>query len=349
MHGNLKIGEKTIGPGYPTYIIAEMSANHNQSFERAVQIIKAAKKSGADAIKLQTYTADTITIDVKSRYFNIQGTIWDGQNLYDLYKQAYTPWGWQPELKKIADEVGLDLFSTPFDSTAVDFLEEMNVPAYKIASFEVVDIPLLSKVSETGKPIIMSTGMASLGEIEEAVNTIKKSGNHQVALLKCTSAYPAPHEESNLKTIMHLSETFGLPSGLSDHTMGGAVAVAAVALGASIIEKHFTINRENPGPDSSFSMEPDEFSNMVQDIRIVEKSVGKISYEITDKQKASIRFRRSLFAVDDIKAGENFTPMNIKSIRPAHGLHTRHYKDIIGKIASIDIVKGTPLSWELIK
>ncbi len=345
---SIKIGERKIGSGHPVYIIAEMSANHNQNFDRAVDIIMAAKKAGADAIKLQTYTAETITIDVKNRFFNIEGTIWDGQNLYDLYKQAYTPWEWQPELKKIANDEGLDFFSTPFDSTSVDFLEEMDVPAYKIASFELVDIQLIEKIAKTGKPIIMSTGMASLSEIEEAVNTVKKTGNNQIALLKCTSSYPAPPEEANLMTIPHLRDTFSLPSGLSDHTMGSAVAVAAVSIGASIIEKHFTISREDPGPDSSFSMEPDEFTSMIKDIRMVEKAIGQVCYDLTDKQKKSVDFRRSLFAVDDIKVGDTFTSENIRSIRPGHGLHTRHYKSLIGKKAIKAILKGTPLSWDMV-
>ncbi len=246
------INQRKIGCGEPVYIIAEMSANHNQDFDKAVKIIEAAKEAGADAVKLQTYTPDTITINCDNEYFRIKGTIWEGKNLYDLYGEAYTPWEWQPKLKGIADKLGLDLFSTPFDPTAVDFLEKMNVPAYKVASFEVTDIPLLRKIAQTGKPIIMSTGMATLGEIDEAVQSIRNAGGNQIALLKCTSAYPAPVEEANLKTIPHLAQAFGVPAGLSDHTMGNTVAIAAVAQGASIIEKHFTLSRSEPGPGQFF-------------------------------------------------------------------------------------------------
>jgi len=341
------IGERNIGKGYGTYIVAEMSANHNQDFNHAVKIIEAAKKAGADAIKIQTYTADTITINCDNDYFRIKGTIWEGKNLHDLYNEAYTPWEWQPKLKKIANDLKMDFFSSPFDLTAVDFLEEMAVPVYKIASFEIVDIPLLRKIAQTGKPIIMSTGMATLSEIDEALRVIRGEGNQKIALLKCTSAYPAPPEESNLKTIPHLSETFSVPSGLSDHTLGSAVSVAAVTLGACIIEKHFTLSRDEEGPDSSFSMEPDEFKQMVEDIRNVEKALGQISYDITPKQKESSVYRRSLFVVKDIKAGDKFTEENIRSIRPGYGLHTRYFEDVLGQKAKNEILKGTPLSWGL--
>ncbi|MBW1855472.1 MAG: pseudaminic acid synthase [Deltaproteobacteria bacterium] len=344
----IEINGMRIGIGYPTYIIAEMSANHNQNFKQAVKIIEAAKEAGANAIKLQTYTSDTMTIDCDNEYFKIKGTIWEGNNLYKLYEEAYTTWEWQPRLEKIAEKLGLDLFSTPFDSTAVDFLESMDVPAYKIASFEIVDIPLLRKIAETGKPIIISTGMASLAEIDEAVHTVRHAGAKQIALLKCTSAYPGPPEEANLRTIPHLAQAFGVPVGLSDHTMGTAVAVASVALGASIVEKHFTLSRKDPGPDSSFSMEPKEFKAMVDDIRNVEKALGKVSYEITEKQKASRVFRRSLFVVKDIAQGEVFTVENIRSIRPGYGLHTRYLKTVLGRSAKKDIEKGTPLGWDLI-
>ena len=349
MNRSFSIGERNIGPGCRTYIVAEMSANHNQNFDHAVKIIEAAKKAGADAIKIQTYTADTITIDCNNKYFQIQGTIWEGKNLHDLYKEAYTPWEWQPKLKKIANELGLDFFSSPFDLSAVDFLENMDVPAYKIASFELVDIPLIRKIAQMGKPIIMSTGMATLSEIDEALRVIRGEGNKKIALLKCTSAYPAPPEESNLNTIPHLSETFSVPSGLSDHTLGSAVSVAAVTLGASIIEKHFTLSRDEEGPDSSFSMEPDEFRQMVENIRTVEKAVGRVSYELTPKQKESSIYRRSLFVVKDVKAGEKFTEENIRSIRPGYGLHTRYFADVLGQKAKKDILKGTPFGWDLIK
>jgi len=345
----MNINKHYIGKEQSVYIIAEMSANHNQNFDEAVKIIEAAKQAGADAVKLQTYTPDTITINCSNEYFRIKGTIWEGKNLYDLYKEAYTPWEWQPKLMKIANELGMDLFSSPFDHTAVDFLEKMDVPAYKVASFEVVDIPLLRKIAKTGKPIIMSTGMATLDEIDEAVKTIREAGGDQLALMKCTSAYPAPPDEMNLRTIPHLAEAFGVPTGLSDHTLGIAVPVAAVALGACIIEKHFTLSREVQGPDSAFSLEPDEFRWMVDAIRTAEKALGKLSYEVTEKQKESRVFRRSLFVVKDINQGEVFTEENVRSIRPGYGLHTRYLDKVIGKNASRDIVAGEPLHLDLIE
>ena len=348
MKNEFMIGDHTIGDDQPVYIIAEMSANHNQVFEQAVKIVHAAKKAGADAIKLQTYTPDTITIDCNNDYFRIKGTIWEGKNLYELYDEAYTPWEWQPKLKKIANDLGMDLFSTPFDNTAVDFLEKMDVPVYKVASFELVDLPLLRKIAETGKPIIMSTGMASLAEIDEAVSAIREAGGNQLVLLKCTSAYPATPDEMNLRTIPHLAEAFDVPTGLSDHTLGIAVPVAAVALGAYIIEKHITLSRQYPSPDSAFSLEPHEFKEMVDAIRTAEKAVGKVSYEITEKQKESRVFRRSLFVVKDIKLGEDFTEENVRSIRPGFGLHPRYLSDIYGKAAKKDIKKGTPLEWDLV-
>jgi len=349
MENAITIKHRKIGPGQPTYVVAEMSGNHNQDFNQAVRIIKAAKEAGADAIKLQTYTQDTITIDCCNSYFMIgQGTIWVGRSLYDLYGEAYTPWEWQPDLKLIADELGMDFFSTPFDLTAVDFLETMNVPAYKIASFELVDIPLIDRVARTGKPIIISTGMATWEEIDEAVKTVRNSGNNQLALLKCTSAYPAPPEEMNLLTIPHLAESFGLPVGLSDHTLGITAATAAVALGACIVEKHFTMSRSNPGPDSAFSLEPHEFKSMVDAVRFAERSLGHVSYEATMNETASRVFRRSLFVVNDMKAGDIFTNKTVRSIRPGHGLHPRYLATVYGKIAARDIKKGTPLSWDLI-
>lgn len=345
---SFKIGDRLIGQGYPTYIIAELSANHNRSFDTAVEIIYAAKEVGADAVKLQTYTPDTITIKSDKSYFvHSSQSLWAGRVLYELYAEAYMPWDWQPKLKTVANELGLELFSSPFDHTAVDFLEKMSVPAYKIASFENVDLPLLKRVAQTGKPIIMSTGIASLAEIDEAVTTIKEAGNNPLILLKCTSAYPSPPEEMNLRTIPHMAETFGLSVGLSDHTLGIAVPVAAVALGACIIEKHFTLSRNIPGPDSAFSLEPQEFKAMVEAVRVAEKALGKVSYQVTEKEKASRAFRRSLFVVQDVKAGETFTTKNVRSIRPGYGLHTRHFDDVIGRQASCDIKRGTPLSWDL--
>lgn len=344
-----EINGRRIGVGYPVYIVAEMSANHNQDFDQAVRIVRAAKEAGADAIKVQTYTADTMTINADNEFFQIKGTIWEGKNLYDLYGEAHAPWEWQPKLKEQASRLGLDFFSTPFDSTAVDFLEKIGVVAYKVASFELVDLPLLRRVAETGKPIIMSTGMASLAEIDEAVRTLQEAGAKQLALLKCTSAYPAPPQDMNLRTIPHMVQGFGLPVGLSDHTLGYDVAVAAVALGACIVEKHFTLSREKPGPDSSFSMEPQELTEMVKAIRRVEKALGSIQYQITEREKSSQAFRRSLFVVRDVKAGEAFTEQNVRSIRPGFGLHTRHLSDILGRRARKNILKGTPLVWDLIE
>ena len=348
MTGWIELKGRRIGAGNPVYVVAEMSANHNQSYDHAVKIIEAAKECGADAIKLQTYTPDTITIDCDNEHFQLNSTIWEGKNLYGLYGEAYTPWDWQPKLKRVAEELGLELFSTPFDPTAVDFLEEMGVAVHKVASFEVVDIPLLKKIGTTGKPVIMSTGMASLAEIEEAVETLKQAGCPALALLKCTSSYPALPGEMNLRTIAHLAETFGLPVGLSDHTPGSAVPVAAVALGACIVEKHFTLDRSAPGPDNAFSMEPREFKEMVSAIRVAEQALGEIHYNPTEKERQSKTYRRSLFVVRDIRAGEEFTPANVRSIRPATGLHTRFLEVVMGRRAARDIARGTPLDWELI-
>jgi N-acetylneuraminate synthase len=349
INNQISINNRSVGSSSPVYIIAELSANHNQDFEQAVQLIKSAKEAGADAIKLQTYTPDTITIDCDNEYFRIgKGTLWEGRNLYDLYKEAYTPWEWQPKLKQVANDLGMDLFSTPFDNTAVEFLEKMDVPAYKIASFELVDIPLIQRVAKTGKPIIMSTGMATLAEIDEAVQAAREAGCKELALLKCTSGYPADPAEMNLRTIPHMTEAFGLPVGLSDHTLGIAVPVAAIALGACIVEKHFTLSRSVPGPDSAFSLEPHEFKAMVEAIRITEKAMGVVNYAVTEKEAASRVFRRSLFVVKDMKAGETFTSENLRSIRPGYGLAPKYLKDIMGQKARQDIKKGTPLTWQLI-
>ena len=348
MDYQIEINSRKIGPGHLSYIIAEMSANHNQDFDQAVKIIEAVKEAGADAVKLQTYTPDTLTIDCDNEYFRIKGTIWEGEYLYQLYSEAYTPWEWQPKLKKIANDLGLDLFSTPFDDTAVDFLEEMKVPAYKIASFEIVDIPLLRRIAQTGKPIIMSTGMASLAEIDEAVQTIREEKGNQLALLKCTSAYPAPPEDMNLRTIPHLADAFQVPVGLSDHTLGIAVPVTAVALGACIIEKHLTFSRNIPGPDSTFSTEPNEFKTMVEAVRTAEKAMGKVHYGVSTSDINSRDFRRSLFVVHDMKKGDVFTTKNVRSIRPGYGLHTRHLVDVIGRHSTQAISRGTPLTWKLI-
>lgn len=345
----IQIEKNCVGESQPVYIIAELSANHNQEFEQAVTLIKSAKDSGANAVKLQTYTPDTLTIDCDNEFFTIgKGTTWAGKNLYSLYREAYTPWEWQPELKKIANSLGMDLFSTPFDPTSVDYLESMNVPAYKVASFEIVDIPLIQKIAQTGKPVILSTGMASVTEISDAVQAVRGEGNDQIALLKCTSAYPALPEEMNLRTIPHLSQMFDVPVGISDHTLGIAVPVTAAALGACIVEKHFTLSRKIPGPDSTFSLEPLEFKAMVDAIRETEKALGSVSYEITECEKASRVFRRSLFVVEAIKKGELFTAKNVRSIRPGNGMSPKYFDKILGKRARVDIKKGTPLTWPLV-
>jgi pseudaminic acid synthase len=349
MTPEIQIAARRIGAGHPCYIIAEMSANHGHSFDKALEVVRAAKEAGADAIKLQTYTPDTLTIDCRRPEFMVgKGTLWEGKNLHDLYAEAYTPWEWQPELKKEAERLGLHCFSTPFDDTSVDFLERMQVPAHKIASFELVDTELLRKVAATGKPVIMSTGMATFEEISEAVQTLREAGVTQLALLKCTSAYPSMPEDMNLRTIPHLAESFDVPVGLSDHTMGTDVPVAAVALGACIVEKHLTLRRSDGGPDGSFSLEPTEFCAMVDAVRIAEKALGKISYDMTDKEKSSRVFRRSLFVVRDMEAGEKFDRDNVRSIRPGHGLPVRELGRVLGKLAKTDISRGTPLSESLI-
>lgn len=346
----LQIRQNTVGPGYPTYVIAEVSANHQGSYEQAVRIIEAAHHAGADAVKLQTYTPDTLTIPVNNEHFRIgEGTLWAGRTLYDLYGEAYTPWEWQPRLKEVAENFGLDLFSTPFDFTAIDFLQKMDVPAWKIASFELVDLPLIERCAGTGKPLIMSTGMATHAEIEEAVAAARRGGATQIALLKCTSGYPAAPEEMNLRTIPDMIQGFDMPIGLSDHTLDLAVPVAAVALGACIIEKHLTLRRSDGGPDGAFSLEPDEFRAMVDQVRIAERALGRVNYEVSAKESASRVFRRSLFVVADVKAGEEFTAANVRSIRPGTGLHTRHLGEVLGRRAIHDIARGTPLNWELLQ
>ena len=323
MMTSIQINGRAVGAGEPVYVIAELSANHNQDFDQAVRIIRAAKQAGADAVKLQTYTPETITFQSDREYFRVNGgTIWDGRNLHDLYQQAYTPWEWQPKLKQIADELDIDLFSSAFDPTAVDFLEQLNVPAHKVASFELVDIPLIQKMARTGKPLIMSTGMASLEEIEEAAGAARDAGATQIALLKCTSAYPAAPEEMNLRTIPELARKFGVPAGLSDHTLGIVASVTAVALGACIIEKHLAISRALKGPDSAFSLEPSEFKGMVDAVRIAERALGEVKFGAHGR---------------------------VRSIRPGHGLHTRFLSEVLGKCAACDIARGTPLNWELVR
>jgi len=345
----IQIGNRNVGPGEPVYVVAEMSANHNQDFDQAVRILHAAKEAGADAVKIQTYTPDTLTIQSDKEYFRIgKGTLWEGKTLYELYSEAYIPWEWQPKLKEISDEIGIDFFSTAFDPTAVDFLEEMGVPVHKVASFEIVDIPLIEKMASTGKSLIISTGMATLSEIEEAIQAARNARSTQIALLKCTSAYPSPPEEMNLRTIPHLGEAFGVPVGLSDHTLGIAVSVAAVALGACIVEKHFTLSRDIHGPDSAFSLEPHEFKAMVEAIRIVEKALGEVHYGVSKQEAKSRVFRRSLFVVKDMKAGEVFTEENVRSIRPGYGMSPKFLKEVLGRRAACDIKSGTPLEWRMV-
>ncbi len=347
MDKKIKIGGLALGEGARTCIVAEVSANHLQDYRRAEAIIRAAKEAGADAVKLQTYTADTITLDCDNEYFQIkQGTIWDGTTFHKLYETAYTPWEWHPGLKKLANDLGMECFSSPFDETAVDFLEELDMPAYKVASFEIKDIPLIRRIARIGKPVIIATGIAYLGDIQQAVRACREEGNEQVVLLKCTSTYPSPYEDMNLKVIPNMAEVFDCITGLSDHSMGTAAAVAGVALGAKMVEKHFILSRADGGPDAAFSMEPDEFRRMVEDIRIVEKALGTVTYELTKQQEKSREEGRSLFVVKDVKAGEEFTAENVRSIRPAFGMEPVYYGEILGKKARMDISRGTPLGWE---
>lgn len=329
-----------------TYIIAEMSANHAGSIERAKEIIHAAKYAGADCIKIQTYTADTLTIDCNNKYFRIDSGTWKGENLYQLYKRAYTPWEWQRELKEEAERIGLDFLSTVFDSTSVDFLEKIGLDCYKIASFELVDIPLIEYTASKGKPIILSTGMGNFNEIHEAVTAIKSQGNEQIVLLRCASAYPAISSEMDLVTIQDMNRRFGVPTGLSDHSMGSVAAITAVALGAKVIEKHFCLSREIENPDASFSMEPEEFLKMVSDIRSAEKAIGNIRYGFTRQEEGSLVFRRSIFAVKEIRKGEKITEDNIRIIRPGYGLPPKEYGNVLGKTAKAAIAYGEPLSYD---
>lgn len=349
MNKKIKIGNKIISKDSPAFIVAEISANHSGDYNRAVEIIHAAADAGADAVKLQTYTADTITIDSDLPYFQInEGTIWDGTTLYKLYEEAYTPWEWQPRLKEEANKLGLECFSSPFDFSSVDFLEKMDVPAYKIASYEINDIPLIRKVAALHKPIIFATGVALPEDIELALKVCKEEGNEDIILLKCVSAYPTPYEQVNLRVINTLEEKYDCIAGLSDHTMGGVVAVGSVALGGKMIEKHLTLRRADGGADSVFSMEPQEFADMVRDVRIMEKALGKPEYVLTDTQKIEHGGSRSLFVVKDVAVGEVLTPDNIRSIRPGDGLHTKYYEEILGKQAQRALKKGEPLAWDMI-
>ena len=330
-------------------MVAELSGNHAHDLERSRGLVKAAAEAGADAVKLQTYTADTLTIDCDNEHFRIAGgTAWDGRTLYDLYQEACTPWEWHAELKQVAETCGLEFFSTPFDATAIDFLEELGVVRHKVASFELVDLDLLRRIGGTAKPVILSTGMATQDEIREAVEALRDSGCPDITLLKCTSAYPADPADANLRTIPDMAERYACPVGLSDHTLGIAVPVAAVALGACLIEKHLTLSRDVPGPDSAFSLEPDEFRQMVAAVRVAESALGDVNYEPTQNELSSKVFRRSLFVVKDVKAGDVFTPDNVRSIRPGYGLLPRHLPTILGAKASKDIPRGTPLDWGLV-
>jgi pseudaminic acid synthase len=322
-------------------IIAELSANHNGSLDIAIKSIKAAKKTGANAIKLQTYTADTMTLNCSKDDFIIKGTIWKGRNLYELYQEAYTPWEWHEELFHVAREEGLMCFSTPFDKTAVDFLETLDNPIYKIASFEITDIPLIEYAARKMKPMVISTGIATEEDIRLAVETCRKAGNNDITLLKCTSSYPAPVEEANLIMIPELAKRFGVKSGLSDHTMGSMSAIVAVALGAVMIEKHFIIDRSVGGPDAAFSMDEKEFTQMVNDIHIAEKAIGKVSYELTDKMKSGRNFSRSFYVAEDMKTGDVITEQNVRSVRPGYGLHPKYWDDIAGKQVNRNLKKGT--------
>lgn len=346
---DLIIAGRSIGPDHPPFVIAELSGNHNGSIERAFALMDAAKAAGADAVKLQTYTADTITLDHDGPEFRIEGGLWHGRRLYDLYDEAHTPWGWHRALFAKGREIGIPVFSTPFDPTAVAFLEQLGTPAYKIASFEAIDLPLIRLIARTGKPLILSTGLTDLTEIGEAVTAVRESGEGGLALLHCVSAYPAPNEDMNLRTIPHLAETFQVLAGLSDHTLGIAVATSAVALGATIIEKHMTLRRADGGPDAAFSLEPDEFRALVEACRTAHAAAGRVSYERKESERGNLVFRRSLYAVADIKPGEILTEANVRSIRPGYGLAPKHLPDILGKTARIGIARGTPLKWQLIE
>jgi len=342
----ISIAGRLVGPGRPPYVVAELSANHGGRFERAVQIIQAAAAAGAEAVKLQTYTPDGLTLDCPGEPFRLRETIWAGRTLYDLYREAQTPWEWQPKLKAAAEACGLQLFSSPFDAEAVDFLERMGVPAYKIASFELVDLPLLRRVARTGKPVILSTGMATLAEIDEAVGTLRGAGCGEMVLLKCTSAYPAAAEQMNLRAIGRLSEAFGVPAGLSDHTLRPTLPAVAVALGASMIEKHLTLSRADGGPDCQFSLEPHEFREMVEAVRMAHVALGSGRIGSDPGEEAGRALRRSLFVVRDVRAGETLTAENVRSIRPGDGLHPRYLDRVLGRRARTDLARGTPLAWD---
>lgn len=347
---SIKIGNREISDASSTFIIAEISANHGHDINIVKEMIKEAKEIGADAIKMQTYTPDTITIDCNNEYFQIEkGTLWDGRTLYDLYKEAYMPWEWHEELFNYAKELDIICFSTPFDFTAVDLLEKLDVPVYKIASFEITDIPLIEYAASKGKPMIISTGIATIQEIQEAVEACRRVNNEEIILLKCTSAYPAALEDMNLKTIANLADTFDVMSGLSDHSLGLVAPMGAVALGAKVIEKHFILDKSIGGPDATFSLDINEFKEMIDGVRSIEKALGRVDYSLSAKTLKNREFSRSLFIVEDVKAGDLLTSENVKSIRPANGLAPKYYNDVLGKTFNADYKKGTPLKLELIK
>jgi N-acetylneuraminate synthase len=346
----MRIANRTIGQGNPPFVIAEMSGNHNQSIERALLIVEAAAASGAHGLKIQTYTPDTMTIDLDEREFHIADStsLWAGTSLYKLYGEAYTPWEWHEAIFKRARDLGMIAFSTPFDDSAVDFLESLNVPCYKIASFENTDLPLIRRVSATGKPVIISTGMASIAELDDAVRTAREAGCEDLVLLKCTSTYPATPSNTNILTIAHMRELFGCEVGLSDHTMGVGVSVASVALGATVIEKHFTLSRADGGVDSAFSMEPDEMAQLVAETERAWQALGHVAYGPTEAEKKSLQFRRSLYVVKDLKAGDVLTRENVRAIRPGLGLPPKHLADLLGRRVRQDVRRGTALHWELV-
>ena len=345
----VKIGKHMIGPGYPVFIVAELSANHRQNFDEAVRLIEAAKEAGANAVKLQTYTPDTMTIDCDDpRFRHEKGSLWEGQTLYELYQKAYMPWDWQPKLKAIANEIGMELFSSAYDPSSITYLQSLNMPAYKISSFELIDLPLIRQAANTGKPLIFSTGMATLDEIEQAVDAARSAGATEIVLLKCTSAYPADAAEMNLRTISHLSKKFCLPCGISDHTTGNVVPLVSVALGACMVEKHFTLVRDRESIDGEFSLSPDDFRKMVLSIRTAEKSLGKIEYWAQASERQNRKFRRSLYAVKDIQAGQKITKSNVRSIRPGGGLPPKSFDELLGRKAKQAIRKGSAITKELI-
>lgn len=348
MH-EISIAGRRIGPDHPPYVICELSGNHNGELARALKMMEAAKATGADAVKLQTYTADTITLDHDGDQFRIKGGLWDGKRLYDLYQEASTPWDWHAALFAKGRELGITVFSSPFDKTAVDLLEGLGAPAYKVASFEVVDLPLVEYIASKRKPMIISTGLANLGEIQDVINTARKGGADGLVVLHCISAYPAPMEDANLRTIPNLAETFGVISGLSDHTMGTAASVTAVALGGSVIEKHFTLARADGGPDSAFSLEPAEFTRLVEDCKSAWAALGRIRYDLKGSEAGNIVYRRSLYVTADVRAGETLTEANVRSIRPGYGLAPKHLPEVLGRHAARDLARGEPFAWSMVE